>query len=124
MDFPGPRASRPPSASDCDARGPTCLRFCSWFPPLSRANRLAWNSALIDASQHEFALATRIGQPSFRRFLPMISWIQRYFQHHFKVIFAVLLGLIIISFVFTIGAAPGIGQAERQVVDRYFFGYN
>ena len=54
----------------------------------------------------------------------MISWIQRYFQHHFKIIFAVLLGLIIISFVFTIGAAPGIGQADRQVVDRYFFGYN
>jgi peptidyl-prolyl cis-trans isomerase D len=54
----------------------------------------------------------------------MISWIQRYFQHHFKVIFAVLLGLIIISFVFTIGAAPGIGQADRQVVDRYFFDYN
>src|SRR5688572_8278896 len=54
----------------------------------------------------------------------MISWIQRYFQHHFKVIFAVLLGLIIISFVFTIGAAPGIGQAERQVVERHFFKYN
>src|SRR5688572_19389908 len=54
----------------------------------------------------------------------MISWIQRYFQHHFKVIFAVLLGLIIISFVFTIGAAPGIGQADRQVVDRHFFDYN
>ena len=54
----------------------------------------------------------------------MISWIQRYFQHHFKVIFAVLLGLIIISFVFTIGAAPGIGQAERQVVERHFFSYN
>ncbi len=54
----------------------------------------------------------------------MISWIQKYFQHHFKVIFAVLLGVIIISFVFTIGAAPGIGQADRQMVDRHFFGYN
>ncbi|MGH7943796.1 MAG: peptidyl-prolyl cis-trans isomerase [Opitutaceae bacterium] len=54
----------------------------------------------------------------------MISWIQRYFQHHFKIIFAVLLGLIIISFVFTIGAAPGIGQADRKVVDRQFFSYN
>src|SRR5688572_19446690 len=54
----------------------------------------------------------------------MISWIQRYFQHHFKVIFAVLLAVIIISFVFTIGAAPGIGQADRQMVDRPFFGYN
>jgi peptidyl-prolyl cis-trans isomerase D len=54
----------------------------------------------------------------------MISWIQRYFQHHFKVIFAVLLGVIIISFVFTIGAAPGLGSADRRMVDRPFFGYN
>jgi peptidyl-prolyl cis-trans isomerase D len=54
----------------------------------------------------------------------MITWIQRYFQHHFKVIFAVLLAGIIIAFVFTIGAAPGIGQADRQMVDRHFFGYN
>lgn len=54
----------------------------------------------------------------------MITWIQRYFQHHFKVIFAVLLAGVIIAFVFTIGAAPGIGQADRQMVDRYFFGYN
>jgi peptidyl-prolyl cis-trans isomerase D len=54
----------------------------------------------------------------------MISWIQRYFQHHFRTIFAVLLALTIISFVFTIGAAPGIGRADRQVVDRQFFGYN
>ena len=54
----------------------------------------------------------------------MITWIQKYFQHHFKVIFAVLLAGVIIAFVFTIGAAPGIGQADRQMVDRYFFGYN
>ncbi len=54
----------------------------------------------------------------------MISWIQRTFQQHFKIVFAVLLGLIIISFVFTIGAAPGIGQAERAILKREFFGYN
>ena len=54
----------------------------------------------------------------------MISWIQRTFQQHFKTVFAVLLGLIIISFVFTIGAAPGIGQAERSTLKREFFGYN
>ena len=54
----------------------------------------------------------------------MISWIQRTFQQHFKIVFAVLLGLIIISFVFTIGAAPGIGQAERASLKREFFGYN
>lgn len=54
----------------------------------------------------------------------MISWIQRYFQHHFRTIFAVLLGIIIISFVFTIGASPGIGRGDRRVIDREFFGYN
>jgi hypothetical protein len=54
----------------------------------------------------------------------MISWIQRYFQHHFKAIFAVLLAVIIVAFVFTIGAAPGIGRAEREAMNRYVFGYN
>jgi len=54
----------------------------------------------------------------------MISWIQRTFQQHFKTVFAVLLGLIIISFVFTIGAAPGIGRADRTTLKREFFGYN
>lgn len=71
-----------------------------------------------------FALATPTLRPRFRPFPPMISWIQRYFQHHFRTIFAVLLGVIIISFVFTIGAAPGIGRADRQVIERQFFGYN
>lgn len=54
----------------------------------------------------------------------MISWIQKYFQHHFKTIFAVLLGVTIISFIFTIGAAPGIGRADRQSIERRVFGYN
>jgi peptidyl-prolyl cis-trans isomerase D len=55
----------------------------------------------------------------------MISWIQRYFQTHFKIIFTLLLGVIIIAFVFTIGAAPGIGSPDRRaVLDRPFFGYN
>jgi peptidyl-prolyl cis-trans isomerase D len=40
----------------------------------------------------------------------MISWIQRTFQHHFRTIFAILLALTIISFIFTIGASPGIGR--------------
>jgi peptidyl-prolyl cis-trans isomerase D len=54
----------------------------------------------------------------------MITWIQKYFQHHFRTIFAVLLALIIISFVFTIGASPGLGRGDRRHVDREFFGYN
>lgn len=54
----------------------------------------------------------------------MISWIQKYFQQHFKTIFAVLLAVTIISFIFTIGAAPGIGNAQRQTLERRVFGYN
>ncbi len=54
----------------------------------------------------------------------MISWIQKYFQHHFRTIFAVLLALIIVSFVFITNASGGLGQADRQMVDRPFFGYN
>lgn len=54
----------------------------------------------------------------------MISWIQLTFQKHFRIVFAVLLGVIIISFIFTIGATPGIGRGDRQVAKRPFFGYN
>lgn len=53
----------------------------------------------------------------------MISWIQTTFHKHFRVIFLVLLAVLIVSFVFTIGA-PGIGQGEREVRAREFFGAN
>lgn len=55
----------------------------------------------------------------------MITWIQKYFQHHFKTVFAVLLVLIIVSFVFITNASGGFSRADRhQVADREFFGYN
>ncbi len=54
----------------------------------------------------------------------MISWIQRTFQHHFRLIFAVLLIGMVIPFVFTIGSTPGIGRAERSATGRDFFGHN
>ena len=54
----------------------------------------------------------------------MISWIQRSFQQHFRIVFAVLLGITIISFIMTIGAGPGIGRGDRQVLERKFFGHN
>ena len=54
----------------------------------------------------------------------MITWIQQTFQHHFRVIFTVLLAVTIISFIFTIGAAPGIGRTERRTMSRPFFGLN
>src|SRR5471032_3596430 len=54
----------------------------------------------------------------------MISWIQRTFQHHFRLIFGVLLVGMVIPFIFTIGSTPGIGRAEHKTADRDFFGHN
>lgn len=54
----------------------------------------------------------------------MITWIQRTFQHHFKAIFAVLLVLIIISFVFVTNTSSGLGRGDRHALTRDFFGYN
>lgn len=55
----------------------------------------------------------------------MISWIQKYFQQHFKTVFAILLGVTIISFVFVFNASSGLGQAEKtRVATRPFFSYN
>ncbi len=52
----------------------------------------------------------------------MISWLQNNFQKHFRVLFIVLLGVIIVAFVFTIGAAPGIGDGRNQNRNIEFFG--
>jgi peptidyl-prolyl cis-trans isomerase D len=54
----------------------------------------------------------------------MISWIQRTFQRHFRSIFGILLAVTIISFIFTIGATPGIGRADHRDVTRDYFGHN
>ncbi|MBI2510943.1 MAG: peptidyl-prolyl cis-trans isomerase [Opitutae bacterium] len=54
----------------------------------------------------------------------MISWIQTYFQKHFRTVFAVLLAVTIVSFIFTIGAAPGIGRAGNKILEQPFFGHN
>jgi len=54
----------------------------------------------------------------------MISWIQTTFQHHFRVIFAALLGVTIISFIATIGASPGVGRADHGTAKAEFFGRN
>ena len=54
----------------------------------------------------------------------MISWIQRTFQHHFRLIFAILLVGMVIPFIFTIGSTPGIGRADRSAAGRDFFGHN
>ena len=52
----------------------------------------------------------------------MISWLQTRFQKHYQILFLVLLAVIIVAFVFTIGASPGIGSAERSSERREVFG--
>jgi len=54
----------------------------------------------------------------------MISWIQRTFAKHTKLVFLFLLIVIAIPFVFTIGAAPGIGNSGNKLLSRPFFGIN
>src|SRR5476649_789069 len=40
----------------------------------------------------------------------MISWIQKYFQHHFRTVFGVMLALMIISLVGFYNASGGFGR--------------
>jgi len=54
----------------------------------------------------------------------MISWIQRTFQHHFRVIFALILISTIISFIIAFGPGSNLGRTANQTVSRDFFGYN
>ena len=54
----------------------------------------------------------------------MISWIQKTFQQHFRVIFALILISTIISFIIAFGPGSNLGRTERQTVSRDFFGYN
>ena len=52
----------------------------------------------------------------------MISFLQNLLQKHYKWLFSLLLGVIIISFVFTIGA-PGISRGEKRE-KREFYGFD
>jgi peptidyl-prolyl cis-trans isomerase D len=52
----------------------------------------------------------------------MISWLQTNAQRHYKWLFIFLLAIVIVAFVFTIGAAPGIGPGERGMQQRFVFG--
>ena len=54
----------------------------------------------------------------------MISWIQRSFQHHFRMVFGVMLVLLIVSFVVSFSPSSGIGRAEGKVMTRPFFDVN
>ncbi len=51
----------------------------------------------------------------------MISWLQTNLQKHFRFLFIILLGVVIVAFVFTIGAAPGIGDGRQDIPNLRFF---
>jgi peptidyl-prolyl cis-trans isomerase D len=54
----------------------------------------------------------------------MISFLQRILQKHHKWLFSILLFVIVVSFVFTIGASPGIGTGRKRAKQEKFFGCN
>ncbi|HTO02544.1 MAG TPA: peptidyl-prolyl cis-trans isomerase [Opitutus sp.] len=55
----------------------------------------------------------------------MISWIQKQFHQHFRFIFVLVLGLLIVSFIITMApTGGGMGRGQREVLEQRVFGYN
>jgi peptidyl-prolyl cis-trans isomerase D len=54
----------------------------------------------------------------------MISWIQKYFQHHFKLVFLLVLLAMAIPLVLVYNQSSGLGRAQNQFASRTFFGHN
>jgi len=50
----------------------------------------------------------------------MISWLQSN-EKHFRIIFIILLAVIIVAFVFTIGAQPGLTDSDERTANLAFF---
>jgi peptidyl-prolyl cis-trans isomerase D len=54
----------------------------------------------------------------------MINWIQRYFQRHFRAIFAVMLFIMVVPLIWVFNPSSGTRGADRNIVERRAFGYN
>jgi peptidyl-prolyl cis-trans isomerase D len=54
----------------------------------------------------------------------MISWIQKNFQQHYRIVFGILLILIIVSFVFITNASSGFGNGDVRAQNTPFFDLN
>jgi peptidyl-prolyl cis-trans isomerase D len=55
----------------------------------------------------------------------MISWIQRYFQRHFRLVFVIVLIAVAVPMVFIYSASGGMGDSHSaKLPERPFFGYN
>lgn len=53
----------------------------------------------------------------------MITWLQTRFQKGYQLIFLLVLAIVIVAFVFTIGAGPSSGPGARDLEATDFFGY-
>ncbi|MCC5789707.1 MAG: hypothetical protein JJT75_08730 [Opitutales bacterium] len=54
----------------------------------------------------------------------MITWLQTRFQKGYQLLFLVLLAIVIVAFVFTIGAQPSGPGGRMSLEETDFFGYN
>jgi peptidyl-prolyl cis-trans isomerase D len=54
----------------------------------------------------------------------VISWIQRTFQHHFRIVFGVILAVIAIPMIFIYRTGANGGSGDRQAIAQNFFGYD
>lgn len=54
----------------------------------------------------------------------MISWIQKYFQHHFRLVFMVILLAMAVPLVVIYSQSSGLGQRGYKHLDQPFFNYN
>lgn len=55
----------------------------------------------------------------------MISWIQKYFQHHFRTVFGIMLVIMVVPLIWVFNASSGTGRGSgRDIAARPFFDYN
>jgi peptidyl-prolyl cis-trans isomerase D len=54
----------------------------------------------------------------------MISWIQKYFQKHFRLVFGTILIAMAVPLVVIYSQSSGLGRASARQLERPFFGYN
>jgi len=54
----------------------------------------------------------------------MFTWIQRYFQRHFGLIFALILAAMAVPLIVVFAPSSGIGQGDKTAASRVVFGYN
>ncbi|MDD2762490.1 MAG: peptidyl-prolyl cis-trans isomerase [Opitutaceae bacterium] len=54
----------------------------------------------------------------------MISWIQRSFQHHFRLVFLIMLVAMAVPLIWVFNASSGVGRAGPKILKQQFFGHD